>query len=179
MDEVLRLQKEKYVLKQACNKKDVECQRIMEAQFKLLVQLENTKLKFDKQKQQAEEMYSRYVKLQAEHDELVENIKGPKITTMQVTKTGTINNEVCEIRGVVTRGGKKSKNNAPGPCMICCRMLDCKTTQKMLLVGVNCPWVGKRGHIAELPELVKEIVDSEEWLQQLNALRLAKYRGRR
>jgi hypothetical protein len=116
-------------------------------------QLEEKKLE-----KQSHQLCERLVALQAEHSELLDSIIGPKVTSMKLMKTGTINGEACEIRGFVPRAGKGSKTNPPGPCMNCSVMLGCKTTDQMLRVGMNCPYIGCRGHIVKLPAEVKQIV---------------------
>ena len=132
-------------------------------------------MKFQMERQLREGTYCRLVALQHEHQELMENITGPKITTMKLMMTGSIDGKECEIRGLISRrGGGEGKSNN-GPCKNCVKMLDCKTTEKMQLVGVNCPYIGNPGHIVQLPQEVQEVVGSKEWLEKLNLLMLVKY----
>ena len=179
VDEVLRLRKEKAVLECNLKKQEVKAQRAVEANFRLVMKFEETTQKFWTERQQREDTYSRLVAVQHEYEQYMETVTKPDLTAMDLVKTGTIDGKECEIRGVVTRrGGGKGKSNN-GPCKLCVRMLDCKTTEKMLLVGVNCNYIGNPGHIVKLPQEVQEVVGSEEWLAKMNALTLAKYPQKR
>ena len=55
-------------------------------------------------------------------------------------------------------------------------MLDLKTTDRMLLAGINCPYIGIRGHIVELPKKVYAITKSTEYMQEMKDYIMARYK---
>ena len=83
---------------------------------------------------------------------------------MFLQRKGKINGHVCEFRGFVARSGLGHERIPDGPCMNCSKMLELKTTDRMLLAGVNCPYTGFRGHIVKLPKEVAAITKSNEFM---------------
>ena len=129
-------------------------------------------------KAQLADLKEEFDALQIKHSQLQEEVLGPDIRDMCLHRVGKINGHKCEIRGFCSRSGMGHPRNPDGPCMNCLKMLDLKTTDRMLLAGINCPYVGMRGHIVELPKQVTSITKSTEYMQEMKDYIMTRYKKR-
>ena len=127
-------------------------------------------------KAQLADLKEQFDALQIKHSELQEELLGPDIHDMFLHRVGKLNGHKCEIRGFCSRSGMGHPRNPDGPCMNCMKMLDLKTTDRMLLAGINCPYIGMKGHIVELPKQVTAILDSTEYMQVMKDYVMTRYK---